>query len=119
MDYEKKYKEAIIKAKSLYGQPLIDNTLLKTIFPELAESEDEKIRKELIEHIKANQETPFVLFQKFSPENVIAWLEKQCTVTKDTISMDVNSETEWDDIHKFLRMNLDGEKVKLLIIREE
>ena len=43
----KAYDEAIIKAKALYGQPLVDNTLLETIFPKLAESEDEKIKKEL------------------------------------------------------------------------
>ena len=41
------------------------------------ESEDEKIRKELIEHIKANCETGFILFQKFSPDDILAWLEKQ------------------------------------------
>lgn len=42
------------------------------------------------------------------------WKEKQ--LTKNSISMDIDSETEWDDIHKFLRKNLDGEKVKLIII---
>jgi len=47
---------------------------------ELFESEDEKIRKELIEHIKANKWADYVLFQKFSPDDVIAWLEKQESV---------------------------------------
>ena len=46
-------------------------------FPELRESEDERIRKELIEHIKANECADYVLFKKFSPDDVIAWLEKQ------------------------------------------
>jgi len=41
------------------------------------ENEDEKIRKELIEHVKANKEADYVLFKRFSPDNVIAWLEKQ------------------------------------------
>lgn len=45
--------------------------------PEVKESEDERIRKELIEHIKANKEVGFVLFKKFSPNDIIAWLEKQ------------------------------------------
>lgn len=45
------------------------------------------------------------------------WQKEQ--IMKDAISMDVYYETEWDDIHKFLRKNLDGEKVKLLIIKEE
>ena len=43
-------------------------------------NEDEKIRKELIEHIKANQGADYVLFQKFSPDDVIAWLNKQKSV---------------------------------------
>lgn len=45
------------------------------------------------------------------------WQKEQ--IMKDAISMDVYYETEWDDIHKFLRKNLDGEKVKLLIIKDE
>ena len=45
------------------------------------------------------------------------WQKEQ--MMKNAISMDVYYETEWDDIHKFLRKNLDGEKVKLLIIKEE
>ena len=53
---------------------------IEEIFPELKESEDERIRKELIEHIKANQWADYVLFQKFSPDDVIAWLEKQESV---------------------------------------
>ena len=57
--------------------PLITMADVQDFFPELSESEDEKIRKELIEHIKANCESDFILFQKFSPDDVLAWLEKQ------------------------------------------
>ena len=45
------------------------------------------------------------------------WQKEQ--MMNNAISMDIYYETEWDDIHKFLRKNLDGEKVKLLIIKEE
>lgn len=45
------------------------------------------------------------------------WQKEQ--MMRNAISMDVYYETEWDDIHKFLRKNLDGEKVKLTIIKEE
>lgn len=41
------------------------------------DEKDERIRKALIEHIKSNCETGFLLFQKCSPDDVIAWLEKQ------------------------------------------
>ena len=37
----KAYDKALEKAKALYGQPLVDNTLLETIFPELAELDNE------------------------------------------------------------------------------
>lgn len=77
--YEKKYKELEGKIKKAYLYAQTDSTkaVLEEILPELAESEDEKIRKELIEHIKANKWADYVLFQKFSPDDVIAWLEKQ------------------------------------------
>lgn len=78
MDYEKEYKKKLDDARYWYNVSEGDiPAVLEEIFPELRESEDERIRKELIEHIKANCETGFVLFQKFSPDDVIAWLEKQ------------------------------------------
>ena len=44
------------------------------------------------------------------------WQKEQ--IMKNDFSMEVFYETEWDDIHKFLRKNLNGEKVKLVIIKE-
>jgi len=77
MDYEKRYKDALERAKKLYGQGTITESL-GFVFPELNEkSYGERIRKGLIEHIKANKEADYVLFKKFSPDDVIAWLEKQ------------------------------------------
>lgn len=80
IDYEKKYKEALERAKDVHTYYCDDRDQLRkieSIFPELKESEDERIRKELIEHIKANKEADFILFKKFSPNDIIAWLEKQ------------------------------------------
>lgn len=53
MDYEKKYKEALALARSYYDKDSM-NAFLDTIFPELRESEDERIRKEMIEAISEN-----------------------------------------------------------------
>ena len=47
MDYEKAYKEALERAKSMMALP-DDKATMKYIFPELAESEDERIRKWLL-----------------------------------------------------------------------
>lgn len=78
-NYEELYKKALSRAAFYNNELLTDNQrkMLLDIFPELSENKDEKIRKELIEHIKANKGSDFVLFKKFSPDDVIAWLEKQ------------------------------------------
>ena len=73
-----RYDEAIIKVKALYGQPLVDNTLLETIFPELQESEDEKIRKAI--HIYLDWLDGRKDYQpkgEYSIRDMLAWLEKQ------------------------------------------
>ena len=79
MDYEKKYKEALERAKEWEGNP----AAVEYIFPELTESKDEKIRKFLIDFIKAckwtekkDQEWPL-------REDVISWLEKQGKIVED------------------------------------
>ena len=54
MDYEQLYKDALERAKKWYNAPNADkiptysNRVIEEIFPELKESEDERIRKALI-----------------------------------------------------------------------
>ena len=74
MDYKAKYEEALKTAKFF-----ADNTddeickkKIEAIFPELAESEDEKIRKDIIHFIKG-----FGLISKKKEKSWLAWLEKQ------------------------------------------
>lgn len=69
MDYEKRYKEALERARELYSQHWVEwsDKDIENIFPELKESEDEKVRKEIIEYIKIGTYR----------EDWIAWLEKQ------------------------------------------
>ena len=76
-NYEKKYKEVLEKAKALYkaSEHMSGcNVIIETLFPELKESKDEKIRKALIEHFKFNVQQ---LLYDFSNRDVLAWLEKQ------------------------------------------
>jgi hypothetical protein len=57
MDYEKMYKEALKRARNLYpGVHSHNKAMLEQIFPELAESEDEKIRKLLVWQVHRNIE---------------------------------------------------------------
>lgn len=83
MDYEKKYKEALEKIRSLhrdYNQisTLIDvKEELENIFPELAECEDERIRKALMQNLKERFGTKGNMGKGLDMPDVLAWLEKQ------------------------------------------
>ena len=80
MGYEEKYKEAIESIKRIYSQAdSYGKELMEKEFPELKESEDEKIRRELIEFIRTLPCTISVKNEYF------AWLEKQGE-KKDTIT---------------------------------
>lgn len=76
MDYEKKYKEALEIARQFSEHPLQEDSsnIVEYIFPELKESEDEKVRKALIEYFRWNVQQ---LLNDFSNKEAIAWLEKQ------------------------------------------
>lgn len=73
MDYEKKYKEALEMAKVavLNGH----QNLMEGIFPELRESEDEKVRKALIDGFKRYDDG--ALFNGCLVREILPWLEKQ------------------------------------------
>ena len=80
MDYEKLYNDALEKAKGIINyykehhrndEASIED--LEIIFPELKESEDERIRKGIIELVKQSSE----ILDKQNQNNMIAWLEKQ------------------------------------------
>ena len=75
----KAYDKAIERAEGLID--FCSDSELKTleyVFPELRESEDERIRKELLEHCK-NQAKPYIQTGNKCPQiqSWIAWLEKQ------------------------------------------
>jgi len=77
MDYEKKYKEALERARAKYAmkdQPIHQD--LVDLFPELKESEDEKIRKAIYNCVKwFGFDSCF--FKDVSQEECLAWFEKQ------------------------------------------
>ena len=85
MDYEKLYKDALKKVSELYRDynnvsNMIDvKEELETIFPELKESEDEKIRKWIIDDIRYNMNNESLNNSEYKKEaeKAIAWLEKQ------------------------------------------
>ena len=75
MDYEKRYKDALRRAKKLYGQGTITECL-GWVFPEL-EDEDTRIKREILELVSiAGNGNQF--------EEIKDWLEKQVERTHDT-----------------------------------
>lgn len=80
-DYEKKYKEALATAKDCLKDGTITSTAIdyiSTIFPELVESEDEKIRKALIKGVESCKASGWTNFgNNVDIDVVLAWLEKQ------------------------------------------
>jgi len=87
----KRYDEAIEKLRNAffdnnsrmceeYRKAVIRN--IEPIFPELAESEDERIRKFLTKCVKENMFVKSFMADGFDKDEVLAWLEKQCTPAK-------------------------------------
>ena len=81
MDYEKAYKEALERAREIHNEHRAQcfDVMVK-VFPELKESVDERIRKELLKSFKYQQrelrpDKEWLNGIKLS--EVVAWLEKQ------------------------------------------
>ena len=78
MDYKKLHEDAIKRAQEKAIDGYLDAIAVTDIFPELKESEDEKIRKILIDYFegfkigKAN-----AFWEGYEVNKILAWLEKQ------------------------------------------
>ena len=98
MNYEKAYKDALERAKKLYEQGTITESL-SYVFPELKESEDERIRKVLIDLVKCNERSGYTLLNNVTTDSILAWLEKQALKPKwteeDVIRLDRICKTLW------------------------
>ena len=76
MDYEKKYNEALTYVKNLVEHNVISAENASKCFPEIAESEDERIRKELISIVKSYREN-CITEGNHRFDDCLAWLETQ------------------------------------------
>lgn len=84
MDYEKLYKEALERAKGILDtrckegeQGEFHRKDLQDIFPELKESEDDRIRRELIRLVNDKESDELWGEYELEKRKVIAWIEKQ------------------------------------------
>lgn len=106
MDYEKAYKEALSRAKS-FELPEYKN-IMASIFPELAESEDEKIRKALVDALNKNLGNGI---EKYGTtlNAALTWLEKQADKEKDKRYEYLEELIVADDIYQ---MSMNEEMIK-------
>ena len=85
MNYEKRYKEMLAKARAFYkkwdGVDAYNSSLaiseLKEIFPELTDSEDEAIKESLINYLKERKSGESYGQYVLQYDHWITWLEKQ------------------------------------------
>ena len=74
----KAYDEAIERAKESFSYPSYPGFMrVDIIFPELKESEDEKMRAMAIKAVHAPEAQSCIKSWGINPDDVIAWLEKQ------------------------------------------
>jgi hypothetical protein len=100
--HEKKYKEEVVRATQLWECGDITRENLEYIFPELAESEDEKIRKWIIDDIRYNMNNEPLNNSEYKKEaeNAIAWLEKQGDKPQGKTAIEAIHEEKVDNANK-------------------
>lgn len=75
--YEQKYNDALERARYYHSKDyMLINSAIENIFPELAESEDERIRKDIISYLR-NEKIVKRYISDIEIDKWIAWLEKQ------------------------------------------
>ena len=72
-----RYDEAFGRAKGLYAKGAPDSLYLEEMFPELKESEDEKIREAIIDTLNRVDQRIIEINYGIKHKDAIAWLEKQ------------------------------------------
>jgi hypothetical protein len=86
IDYKEKYEQAMERARQFFKKPYLEDSagIVGYIFPELAESKDERIRKRLVEYFEGyydgfatDRNHVNVHWEGLEVKEVLAWLEKQ------------------------------------------
>lgn len=93
MDYEKKYKEAFERARNVwrFSSNNAEIMRMEELFPELRESEGERIRKELICFLRN------IPNSNYTCEEMALWLEKQGQVKESEISQPIKGTSKEND----------------------
>ena len=99
MDDKNKYNNALERARDYYKANLTlnkadENAVLEDIFPELKESEDEKIRKRIIHALHGD------VLDMEETTKALAWLEKQGEKPQGKTALEASKEEKFDNANK-------------------
>ena len=75
-NYKEKYQQALERAKGMYEQGMMPERI-EYIFPELKESDDDRIKEKIIHLVKKSNEYGGYALHKDEADRMINWLEKQ------------------------------------------
>ena len=110
MDYKKKYKNALEWARQVMnGETGFIRKEVEEVFPELKESEDEKIRKALIKYYSFDKNGGSHALDNITPKQIVVWLEKQ--------SIDISSFPEEQQV--FMQKYTGLDKITLIKLLAE
>lgn len=101
VDYKKKYDEVLERAREINNEQRAQPfNIITKVFPELKDSEDEKIRKHLMDYVKSAGVGNSLFDSVNTRENILLWLEKQkeqLKIKQDMLTTFRNSvPEEWD-----------------------
>jgi len=78
MDYKKKYNKAQKWIESIYSELSHEQQMeAEAFFPELRESEDERVRKEILSLVRYTKGRRIGYEPRIHQDKMIAWLEQQ------------------------------------------
>lgn len=98
MDYKKKYEEALGRARQVHTTNVDENKKsTEYIFPELKESEDEKIRKDILSFAENMLKNNISKAQKDKFKFWISWLEKQGEKPQGKSALEASKEGKIDN----------------------
>lgn len=96
--YEKKYKEALKRAKDMLSYKEVRQEDMEYLFPELKESGDERIRKRILLSLQKDfMATKNSGCSTKDLEECIAWLEKQSEKPQGKTALEAIQEKEADN----------------------
>lgn len=80
-DYKARYEQALRRAKKFWEAEY--KGVAEEIFPELKESEDERIRKALIKYYSFDKDGGSHVLDNITPKQILDWLEKQVPINEE------------------------------------